>query len=162
MPLTERASLWLPDEAATEALGGGLAQAFSQGGMLFLEGDLGTGKTTLTRGLLRRLGYRGAVKSPTYTMVEPYSMLEPAVYHFDLYRLGEPEELEMMGIRDYMEKQALVIVEWPARGAGLLPAPDCHLLLEYSGSGRCASLFAGSEAGDTVIKGAAHAFEHRE
>ena len=155
-------SLWLADEAATEALGGCLASVFGRGGMLFLVGDLGTGKTTLTRGLLRSLGHQGAVKSPTYTLVEPYESLEPAVYHFDLYRLGEPEELEMMGIRDYMDKEALVIVEWPRRGGGLLPAPDCHLVLEHAGRGRCARLTAASGPGETLVARAVNAFESRE
>ena len=160
--MTEPVYLWLPDEAATEALGACLGEAFSQGGMLFLEGELGTGKTTLTRGLLRQLGHEGAVKSPTYTLVEPYELLSPAVYHFDLYRLGEPEELELMGIRDYMEKQALVIVEWPRRGEDLLPDPECHLVLEYSACARRASLAAGTGAGESMVTGAVNAFESRE
>lgn len=155
-------TLWLADEAETEALGGCLGSVFGNGGMLFLEGDLGTGKTTLTRGLLRSLGHQGAVKSPTYTLVEPYDTLEPAVYHFDLYRLGEPEELEMMGIRDYMEKEALVIVEWPAQGRGLLPEPDCHLELEHAGQGRRARLTAATGPGETLVARAVNAFESRE
>ena len=155
-------SLWLADENATEALGACLASVFGSGGLLFLEGDLGTGKTTLTRGMLRSLGHEGAVKSPTYTLVEPYEMLEPAVYHFDLYRLGEPEELEMMGIRDYMDREALVIVEWPRRGEGLLPEPDCHIELEHAGEGRRARLTAWSVPGETLVARAVNAFESRE
>lgn len=155
-------SLWLADEAETEFLGACLGSVSGSGAMLFLEGDLGTGKTTLTRGLLRSLGHKGAVKSPTYTLVEPYDTLQPPVYHFDLYRLGDAEELEMMGIRDYMEKQALVIVEWPRRGEGLLPAPDCHVALKHEGRGRRARLSAGSALGETLIARAVNAFESRE
>ena len=155
-------ALWLADESATEALGGSLASALGSGGLVFLEVDLGTGKTTLARGVLRSLGHQGAVKSPTYTLVEPYEMLDPAVYHFDLYRLGEPEELEMMGIRDYMDREALVIVEWPRRGEGLLPEPDCHIELEHAGEGRRARLTPGSVPGETLVARAVSAFDSRE
>jgi len=115
---------WLADEAATVIAGQELAMRLSAGMTVFLEGTLGAGKTTITRGILQAFGHSGAVKSPTYTLVEPYEHLSPMVYHFDLYRLGEPEELEYMGVRDYFSPQSLCIVEWAERGEGVLPEPD--------------------------------------
>ena len=106
-------SLFLEDEVATENLGRELAAVVvqaGQGATVFLEGNLGTGKTTLSRGVMRGLGHDGAVKSPTYTIVEPYEHLSPPAYHFDLYRLGDPEELEYMGIRDYFQGQSLCLI----------------------------------------------------
>lgn len=136
--MDEPLALELLDEQATEALGAALANAFSAGGVVHLVGDLGVGKTTLARGLMHALGHEGAVRSPTFTLVEPYETLSPKVYHFDLYRLGDPEELEMMGIRDYMEEGALVVIEWPERAGGVLPAPECRVELADAGSGRTA------------------------
>lgn len=133
-------ALELPDEQATEALGAALAQACSLGGVVHLVGDLGVGKTTLARGLMHALGHEGAVRSPTFTLVEPYETLSPKVYHFDLYRLSDPEELEMMGIRDYMEERALVVIEWPERAGGILPPADCRVELADAGRGRSARI----------------------
>ncbi len=143
---------WLRDESATERFGALIGRACSDGGRVYLDGDLGAGKTTLTRGLVRELGHEGAVKSPTYTLVEPYMMLTPPVYHFDLYRLGDPEELEFMGIRDYFEHNgALTIVEWPQRGAGVLPEPDFRIRLEPLEQGRQARLEVFTERGTRMV-----------
>ncbi|MEQ6884289.1 tRNA (adenosine(37)-N6)-threonylcarbamoyltransferase complex ATPase subunit type 1 TsaE [Salicola sp. Rm-C-2C1-2] len=136
--MDESLALELPDEQATEALGAALANALAAGGLVYLAGDLGVGKTTLARGLMHALGHEGAVRSPTFTLVEPYETLSPKVYHFDLYRLGDSEELEMMGIRDYMEEGALVLIEWPERAGGMLPAPECRVEIADGGSGRTA------------------------
>ncbi len=145
-------SFQLTDTLATEGLGARLAELLRSGGVVFLEGTLGAGKTTLTRGLLHRLGHEGAVKSPTYTLVEPYELAGIRVFHFDLYRLGDPEELEYMGIRDYFLEQNLCIVEWPNRGAGVLPKPDLAIELTVSGTGRLARLQSSSVRGDAIMQ----------
>lgn len=146
--------LFLASEQETEGLGRALAaavQASGQGLVIFLEGDLGMGKTTLSRGVMRGLGHQGAVKSPTYTLVEPYEHLQTPAYHFDLYRLGDPEELEYMGIRDYFSGQTLCLIEWPERGAGLLPEPDLEVHLAGEGEGRLAVLRAWSGRGQALL-----------
>lgn len=125
----------LADEAATLALGASLAQQF-KAGLMFLEGDLGAGKTTFVRGFLRELGHQGIVKSPTYTLVEHYPLGERDIYHFDLYRLADPEELEYMGIRDYLQPQHMVLIEWPEKGAGILPPADITLNIQHKNQAR--------------------------
>lgn len=127
------------NETEMVALGEQLGRAFARySGALsvHLLGDLGAGKTTLTRGILRAFGHTGAVKSPTYTLVEVYELAGRTLYHFDLYRLGDPEELEYMGIRDYFADNTLCLLEWPARGAGVLPAPDLVIAISVEGEGR--------------------------
>jgi len=143
--------LELPDAEATEALGARLAESLVPG-IVYLQGDLGAGKTTLTRGLLRGLGHQGRVRSPTYTLVEPYRFSGCVIYHLDLYRLADPEELEWLGLRDMLAEHALLLVEWPERGAGVLPAADLVIILEYSGGGRRATLEPASVAGEQLME----------
>ncbi len=137
----------LPDAAATEALGAALAAGAAAGRVLHLRGDLGAGKTTLVRGLLRALGYAGRVKSPTYTLVEPYSLSSLHFYHFDFYRFKDRSEWLSSGFREYFNPQALCVVEWPEKAGELLAPPDLEVFLHFSGEARRATLKARSEAG---------------
>ncbi|MFP4263837.1 MAG: tRNA (adenosine(37)-N6)-threonylcarbamoyltransferase complex ATPase subunit type 1 TsaE [Halomonas sp.] len=143
--------LRLDDEASQVALGECLGRALGARGRVHLEGELGAGKTTLTRGVLRACGHRGAVKSPTYTLVEPYALDGIRVYHFDLYRLADPEELEFIGGRDLLGDDALSLIEWPGRGEGWLPPPDLCVSLRVLGAGREARLEATSDLGRAVL-----------
>ncbi|MGK0269776.1 MAG: tRNA threonylcarbamoyladenosine biosynthesis protein TsaE [Cocleimonas sp.] len=129
-------TFYIENEAAMMAFGGRLADELPEGGIVLLKGNLGAGKTTLVRGLLRHLGHEGNVKSPTYTLVEPYLLNDRTIYHFDLYRLGDPEELEYMGGRDYWESNALCLIEWPDQAKGYLPEADLTLEISYQETGR--------------------------
>lgn len=139
------------DEAAMVAQGGCLAAACEPGLVVFLEGDLGMGKTTFARGFIQSLGHDGAVKSPTYTLVEPYELAKMTVFHFDLYRLSDPEELEFMGIRDYFGDMSVCLVEWAERGLGALPPADLVINIEREGRGRRLAFHASTEQGERVL-----------
>lgn len=128
--------LILNGEEQTEALGAALWKALPGKCLIFLYGDLGAGKTTLIRGLLRGAGYERAVKSPTYSLVEEYTIGERRLFHFDLYRLKDPEELEWMGMEDYLRQSALCFIEWPQMGKGFLPVADIEIHLEHRGDSR--------------------------
>ncbi len=184
---------FLPDESAMIDLGAQLAARVHPGTIIYLGGDLGAGKTTLVRGFLRACGHRGAVKSPTFTVVEPYALdynklydyhqlqvelkqndrIDPLsisktdksgvnlkssktrqlqkVYHFDLYRLEDPEELEYLGIRDYLDGQAIALIEWPAKGEGVLPKADLLIKITHQKQGREIELRAESELGKAIV-----------
>jgi len=130
----------LDDESATMALGAAIAELLPKGGVVKLHGDLGAGKTTLVRGLLKSLGLTGNVKSPTYTLVEPYQLNGRDIYHFDLYRLGDPEELEYLGIRDYFAEGVLCLIEWPEKGDRFIPDGDLSVNLIYNEQSRTAKI----------------------
>jgi tRNA threonylcarbamoyladenosine biosynthesis protein TsaE len=142
---------FLPDEGATLALGRALAPALEPGLVVYLEGDLGAGKTTLVRGILRGLGYEGAVKSPTYTLVELYSLSRLDLHHFDFYRFHDPREWIDAGFRESFNGRIVSLIEWPRKAAGLLPPADVEIALEPGGTGRSASLRCGSPAGERVL-----------
>lgn len=141
----------LNNEDAQMGFGVRLASVLLPGVCVFLRGDLGVGKTTLCRGILRGLGHQGNVKSPTYTLVEPYELAGQTVYHFDLYRLGEPTELEYMGCRDYFDDSSICLVEWPEQGEGVLPEPDLELDIQVEGRGRRLLCRAYSAAGKAIV-----------
>jgi len=155
----------IPNSDAMMTFGGKIADQFPDGGIVLLNGDLGAGKTTLVRGLLRHLGYNGIVKSPTYTLVEPYSLNiksdthnEPyksakkgggdknsqTIYHFDLYRLADPEELEYIGGRDYWSSNSLCLIEWPEKAQGYLPEADLEITIHHQDQSRLIEIEKGN------------------
>jgi tRNA threonylcarbamoyladenosine biosynthesis protein TsaE len=142
---------YLPDESATEAFGAALARALAPGLVFYLHGDLGAGKTALTRALLHAAGYQGTVKSPTYTLAEPYRVALGGeavnVIHYDLYRMASPEEFLDAGFREDFDGRNICIVEWPENGAPVLPPPDVRVSLSVSEPGRTVELQALSEQG---------------
>ncbi len=145
----------LVDEQATINIGAELAAIVKQqnkGLVAYLHGDLGAGKTTLTRGFVIGMGHIGKVKSPTYTLVEPYDLADWHIYHFDLYRLSDPEELEFMGIRDYFNSDCCSFIEWPEKGAGFIVNADIHLNLAYSGEQRELSIVAETIWGEDILR----------
>lgn len=142
----------LQSETDTQILAAALAEVCRHGAVIYLQGELGAGKTSFSRCLLQALGHSGNVKSPTYTLVEPYQLAELTVFHFDLYRVRDPEELEFMGIRDYFSPANLCLVEWPQRGEPLLPSPDWQIELQILGeTSRQLTLTALSERGVAML-----------
>ena len=141
----------LPDEASTRALGARLARVIMPGLLLYLHGDLGSGKTTFARGLLRGLGYTGRVKSPTYTLVELYTVSRLNLYHFDFYRFRNPKEWRDAGFNEYFNGASVCLVEWPEKAGGLLPVADLDIALGFAGNGRDLSIRAGSESGNACL-----------
>ncbi len=127
---------YLAAAAATLAFATPLVPHLNDRPLVFLKGQLGAGKTTLVRGILRALGHEGSVKSPTYTLLEPYEVGGRTIYHFDLYRIGDSEELDFIGIDELMDADAIKFVEWPERGSGRLPEPDMTIRLSLEGEGR--------------------------
>lgn len=149
-------SLAAADAEATRGIGARLAAALlatdSAGPLVFgLSGELGAGKTTLVGGLLAALGHPGPVRSPTYSLVEPYRLAGRDVQHCDLYRLRDPSELDDLGLRDLLLPRSLLIVEWPERAGGRLPPVDLALRLEYSGEGRTVTITAGTASGQALL-----------
>lgn len=142
---------FLADEQATLDLGAELAKACPDALIqLHLEGELGAGKTTLTRGFLRALGHQGKVKSPTYTLVELYQLNQRPLYHFDLYRVSDPGELEFLGLDDYLRDNAICLIEWPQRGSEYLPEADLVIRLSYQKQARQAEIVPLTERGKQI------------
>jgi len=139
-------------ERAQEALGKRLASVCTAPCVIYLQGDLGAGKTTLVRGFLRGLGHRGVVKSPTYTLIEPYRLPGSACYHLDLYRLADPGELEYLGLRDMLQGDAVLLVEWPEQGLGGLPEADLRIHIFYEADGRRLDMEARTGTGQEMLE----------
>lgn len=145
--------LYAANEAEQVAIGARLSRAVQGQALIFLRGDLGAGKTTLVRGFMQARGHQGNVKSPTYTLIEPYELPDGNCYHLDLYRLADGEELEYLGLREMLAEQAVLLVEWPQRGDGWLPQADLLVDIRYQGEGREIELTAGSSKGEQILSG---------
>ena len=143
--------LVIRDEAEMLALGGRLAQACHAAVVIYFHGQLGAGKTTLVRGFMRAMGYGGAVKSPTYTLIEPYDIGDWRIYHLDLYRVEDAAELAYLGLRELYEGKAVMLVEWPERGGTYLPPPDLVMEIEYAIAGRQLLLKPHTATGEALI-----------
>lgn len=150
-------------EREQELIGMALSRVVPSSCLIYLTGDLGAGKTTLARGFLRGLGHTGSVKSPTYTLIEPYEIGNRRCYHLDLYRLADPDEIEFLGLRDMLQDDAIMLVEWPEQGQGALPEPDLLIRIRYLEGGRELVIEAETDSGarlmeklalelDTVVK----------
>jgi tRNA threonylcarbamoyladenosine biosynthesis protein TsaE len=151
---------FLPAESATLSLGAALASALEPGVVVFLRGDLGTGKTTLVRGCLRALGFREKVKSPTYTLVELYDVSSLDLYHFDFYRFDSPQEWAATGFREYFNPASVCMVEWPEKAEGRLPVPDVEIRLGIDEAGRTADIEAKTARGSRCLDRIREALEY--
>lgn len=142
-----------PDETQllAEDLAAACRNALPQQVVVYLSGDLGAGKTTFSRYFIQAMGHKGSVKSPTYTLVEPYSLGEVDIYHFDLYRLSDPEELEFMGIRDYFRENSISLIEWAENGAECLATADLVISIEINGEGRQFTISASTSQGAKLL-----------
>lgn len=149
MPTAERE---VASVAEMEALGAKLAAQVGKARLINLHGPLGAGKTTLVRGMLHGLGHAGAVKSPTFTLVEPYVFGDRRFYHFDLYRLNDPGELEFLGLRDYLDGNGVCVVEWAERAQGVLPSPDADIMIEPTETGRMVRITTFTPQGDVLLE----------
>ncbi len=161
-PTIPRIEVLLADEHASEALAAAIAPHFQAGFVLYLSGELGAGKTTFARALLRALGHTGRVPSPTFSLVQPYNLSNFDLYHFDFYRFSSPEEWRDAGFDEHVGGESAAIVEWPELGAGSLPAPDVWLRLapgEGSAGSRVATLDAGTEWGKMCLIGISDAID---
>jgi len=146
------------NERGMLVLGRHLAELLQGSGAVFISGGLGAGKTTLCRGLLHAMGHIGAVKSPTFTLVEPYEIQGAEVSHFDLYRLGDPGELDYIGIEEYFSGEGLCLVEWPEKAEGNLPKHDLEITIDVSGEKRNISIQAMSMDGETICESLARIY----
>ena len=151
MPIIEELRTLLPNAEATAHAGARLAPGLAPGMLVTLSGELGAGKTTLVRGMLRRLGWAGTVKSPTYTLLEHYIVSSLYFYHFDLYRFNNPEEWDRAGFSEYLRPDTVCVLEWPERAAGWLPAGDIEMRFEHADTARVLTLGATSVAGSACL-----------